>query len=115
MLVGWMDAVYIPTVCPPCHPSVYIPAVYSVQVYSRGDQIRQLSQLELAGQAVRTVLRCKVAALQEAVAGLEAHLVASTYELAATRSGPRKAVNGWSTERAVLVRKLHMRCTMHMR
>ena len=97
------------------HPELKDPAVYSVQVYSRGDQIRQLSQLEVAGQAERTVLRCKVAALQETVAGLEAHIAASTNELAATRSGPRKAMNSWSTERAVLVRKLHMRCTMHMR
>jgi hypothetical protein len=80
-------------------------------VYSGVDQIRQLSQLELAGQAERTVLRCKVAALQETVAGLEAHIAASTNELAATRSGPKKAVNGWSTERAALVRKLHMRFT----
>ena len=29
------------------HPELKDPAVYSVQVYSRGDQIRQLSQLEL--------------------------------------------------------------------
>jgi hypothetical protein len=45
-----MNAVYIPTVCPvPCHPTRIQedPAVYTVLVYSRGDQIRQLSQLEL--------------------------------------------------------------------
>jgi hypothetical protein len=61
---------------------------------------------EQAGQAERTVLRGKVAALQETVAGLEAHLAASASELAAARSGHRKAENGWSNERAVLVRKL---------
>jgi hypothetical protein len=50
MLAGWMDAVYIPTVCPVlCHPTRIQPCtLYSVQVYIRGDQVRQLSQLELS-------------------------------------------------------------------